>query len=582
MSNVVTIAFNGDPEDLIRDVKNIDTHLDKLRGEIDRISKASADGAKQSKISFTELRSAVSLVGDGFRYVQQALDATTGATVEYANEVRLLGQINGQTAESNSRLIQTLDDYKVSVDDITTASKKLKDNGLTPTIDTIATLAEKYQSIQDPAEKLKFAQDNLGKSSKAWLEVLKQSPEVLRQQAAGINENLILTQKQLDAARRLELAEDAKNDAMQELSVTIGNKLIPVQTSVIDGFNILARSIEIAKEEGLNFADASDKAGYEIWQEREAMLAMSEAADGASESTEDLAESQKEAEDAAKSLSTAYQGLLSSMFSIQGENESYEQAIKDLDQSDEDLIAKKNQLIIAYQQEVAANGQTSAGLSEYTANMLEVNQAIEANIEARANAAEDLKQQSEQRQYDLVQERLGADGLISSGEFEFLQDLAVQKGLVSRAAADQAIAESRAADEIVASFDQTNQAMSSTLELMYSIRAAGGIVPFGVDFQSNVPSSFGGYAPSGSSYDPQLAPGGYGYAAQRRDSGGWGMAGESYLIGTGAQPELFTPATNGNFTPAGKMGNTINITIGSIRSQADIDYLAQEISRRLT
>ena len=36
-----------------------------------------------------------------------------------------------------------------------------------------------------------------------------------------------------------------------------------------------------------------------------------------------------------------------------------------------------------------------------------------------------------------------------------------------------------------------------------------------------------------------------------RDAGGWGRAGQPYLIGTGAQPELFTPASSGSFTPAG-------------------------------
>jgi hypothetical protein len=36
---------------------------------------------------------------------------------------------------------------------------------------------------------------------------------------------------------------------------------------------------------------------------------------------------------------------------------------------------------------------------------------------------------------------------------------------------------------------------------------------------------------------------------QTRDSGGFGFPGESYLIGTGAQPELFTPKQPGTFTP---------------------------------
>jgi transcriptional regulator with XRE-family HTH domain len=48
--------------------------------------------------------------------------------------------------------------------------------------------------------------------------------------------------------------------------------------------------------------------------------------------------------------------------------------------------------------------------------------------------------------------------------------------------------------------------------------------------------------------------GGYGVsvgAPTRRDSGGPVQAGRPYLIGTGAQPELFTPASDGTMTPGG-------------------------------
>lgn len=60
---------------------------------------------------------------------------------------------------------------------------------------------------------------------------------------------------------------------------------------------------------------------------------------------------------------------------------------------------------------------------------------------------------------------------------------------------------------------------------------------------------------------------GNGSVAGVRDSGGPGVAGSTYLIGTGAQPELFTPSTNGTFTPNGGGsesggGGNLNIYIG--------------------
>lgn len=50
-----------------------------------------------------------------------------------------------------------------------------------------------------------------------------------------------------------------------------------------------------------------------------------------------------------------------------------------------------------------------------------------------------------------------------------------------------------------------------------------------------------------------------------RDRGGWGAAGQSYLIGTGAQPELFTPRAAGAFTPVGGYGGgdvTVPVYVG--------------------
>ena len=71
----------------------------------------------------------------------------------------------------------------------------------------------------------------------------------------------------------------------------------------------------------------------------------------------------------------------------------------------------------------------------------------------------------------------------------------------------------------------------------------------------NVSNPYGGIGTI--PYGPQPpAPSGQSYNAPKsstkpkpRDSGGSGIPGQSYLIGTGAQPELFTPGTSGAFTP---------------------------------
>lgn len=75
-----------------------------------------------------------------------------------------------------------------------------------------------------------------------------------------------------------------------------------------------------------------------------------------------------------------------------------------------------------------------------------------------------------------------------------------------------------------------------------------------------------------------------------RDTGGPGAAGQPYLIGTGAQPELFVPSTPGTFIPnAGNMGMTINLNVpaetagnGNWRQNAEsfADLIGQRLKQR--
>lgn len=72
-------------------------------------------------------------------------------------------------------------------------------------------------------------------------------------------------------------------------------------------------------------------------------------------------------------------------------------------------------------------------------------------------------------------------------------------------------------------------------------------------------------------------------AMQGRDDGGRGMAGQAYMIGTGAQPEVFVPGSNGTFIPnADQMGgvNIQNLTIHA-NSRAEGQAAADGFAARL-
>ena len=57
--------------------------------------------------------------------------------------------------------------------------------------------------------------------------------------------------------------------------------------------------------------------------------------------------------------------------------------------------------------------------------------------------------------------------------------------------------------------------------------------------------------------------------AATRDIGGMGFAGQAYSIGTGAQPEMFVPSSNGHFIPnaGAEGGDTYNIVVNNPRKE---------------
>jgi hypothetical protein len=101
---------------------------------------------------------------------------------------------------------------------------------------------------------------------------------------------------------------------------------------------------------------------------------------------------------------------------------------------------------------------------------------------------------------------------------------------------------------------------------------------------------FGGLA---NSFNPTIAGIGAAFGGQAfvgpmpsRDSGGRGAAGQSYMIGRGAQPEVFIPDSAGTFIPnADQMGGTtFNITVDARDAGAEArirDMINQEMAPQI-
>lgn len=152
-----------------------------------------------------------------------ALKASYDAFQGYAQQVRDIASISGAGAEETSRLLQVLDDFQLGAEDVTTATRVMTKNGLTPTIETLAKLSDQYLAIQDPMQRNQFIIDNLGRSGLQWVNVLKQGGDALKRMGDEVNKNLILSDEQIRKAEEQRLAMDALADAWQGFKVQLGS-----------------------------------------------------------------------------------------------------------------------------------------------------------------------------------------------------------------------------------------------------------------------------------------------------------------------------------------------------------------------
>ncbi len=200
------------------------------------------EGAAQKiggmRLNMTELNSALSIASRVYQQVDQALQATLGTHVAYAQQVRTLTQLTGASSEEASRFIQIGDDLKVNYQELETALAMAAKRGVQPTIEGLADLSDRFLAIEDPVERAKFGTDNLGRGWVNLLPILTKGGQGIRNMGESIQENLILTDRAVQAAREYEIAQDNLADAVEGVKVSIGGQLVPVVTDLANRVNV--------------------------------------------------------------------------------------------------------------------------------------------------------------------------------------------------------------------------------------------------------------------------------------------------------------------------------------------------------
>lgn len=534
--------------DLTADPSKLDDGLSKGKSKIDSSlggmkSQLSTFGVAVGSMVGNLAANAVSSIAGS---VMGALKNSFQGYMEYANQVRDTSRSLGVGAEEASRLIQVADDVTISYQTLATSMKLAQKQGIDPSIEGLAKLADQYLALAPGVERTQFLLDAFGKSGAEMGKLMEQGGDGIRSMSEAIDENMILTQEALDTQREYEIAVDDLSDAWTGLTYKVMPPLIKGMGDVLNRMRDEIIATKLANEEGKKLFFLSG-AEYESYVKRasamrestDATLKMADANKAATGTYDAAAEGMNKEEDAAKTLeaqlkatSQANQQALSFTLSyadfMDNYTDSHKKALDKVTKAQKELTQA-----IADDKDPKQVKKLREGLGEAQTALTE----LEAS----------WHEKTQRMIYDMILTKLSVDGL-TDAEYKAALQVGVTMGVLTQAEADQAQAMMDVANAAVASIAAQealrNTVNSATSAYMAQARAAQTAAGASAEAQNRAQSSRGA-------------------GVQNRDSGGRGKAGQPYLIGKGAQPEMFIPEVDGMFVP-NYNGNLASMKGGSI------------------
>ncbi len=383
------------------------------------------------------------LVAAGFA-IKKGFDATVGALVNYADKVRNIQNATGATAEDASKLIQILDDQKVSFEQLQTVVAK---NGKTYdySIAGLGKMSDEYLKLTDANEQAAFMQERFGKQWISFVPVMKQGKDAINAASDAVDKNLVLTEKSMIQTRLWEIQVDNAKDAWDGYMMSIGKGVLGILDGSTAEITKNAQAI-FYQANGFNFntnmSGRYTDAQREAWEQAKAQAEQewmkANALDNSAESTDAAAQSAEEYAEALKAQSKANTELLGLITNVASAEQSYQQTAAQLAQER-----------VQIEQERAAA--ITAGWWEGSEKIKEYDAALAENSAAMEEAAAKHHEAMGKIQYDLLVAKLSVDGL-TEAEFGIAQQAGIMFGVFdegsAKAAADmntvaQAVAEGK-------------------------------------------------------------------------------------------------------------------------------------------
>jgi hypothetical protein len=620
---VINIDLTARADELIAEFNKTNKALDQLKAKTksqgDALREQSKD-VKSATMSWTDFRSMYQTVLDVVRVGQAVWQATGQKFIDYSEQVKNMSRDIGASAEEASRLIQVADDVRLSYDSMTVAMKMAQKDGIEMSVEGLAKLSDEYLKLQPGVERTQFLLDKFGKSGMEMGKMMEQGGDSIRKMSSAIDDGLVLTDEAIASAEEYKQSVDALSDAWDALTITMGKEVAPAVTEIVKFMTVGAKAMTgfgEAIKDAANGGQAFNEWAADVVN---SVYGTTDAIDNLEKGERDLVVS---TEDAATGLSAEEQALKDMEAAAKAAAEKLE-AISEANKAMLGTVEEFGGLIKNHAEEMAA---AWAQVDEAVASG-----NVEAINEARAavgQLAADYVQATNEIVYSMITAKLSVDGL-TDAEFNAALQAGKSLGIFDDAAIAAAQAANEQANAYVEAAAQTEQAAQTATDATAETADAAEGVTTAVEgtaaatdgVTSAIQTNTGAQdaltasvtvsttaiqnerlAVDNVALSIQIAIGKQdaltnsiwrsvaaarqlavsstgGTSAPWRDSGGPGVAGQPYMIGTGAQPEMFVPATNGTFVPnAGKGNHSVTVNISNPTGQSSENSIRRELKK---
>ena len=204
-----------------------------------------AGNLKSFSNTWTELSSAIGVVGGVAQTVIGTVSDMTNEYLDQAQAVRELSQFTGATFEETSRLLDVFADAGVEAQTLKTAFRYLAEQGLTPSVETIAQLSDEYNALSGETERVSFLTDRFGARGAELGMIFDQTGQQIREAGEAVSDSEIFDDEKIRQAEELRLAIENWNGSLTGLK----NEAIgPIIEPMADLLNLTTDYIAAQKE----------------------------------------------------------------------------------------------------------------------------------------------------------------------------------------------------------------------------------------------------------------------------------------------------------------------------------------------